>query len=87
MSVVNRFFELEFDEDTRRLLLDAIHECEMSNEPIVRSFDFNVHKVTIDGQEATAKVEDDLDPTDDGEETWPLNEFADAVRKHASSDN
>ena len=78
-KLLQDFLNEEMNEHVKCLLLSRITECRNGVATGIYKYEFNRFVVTINCESNEVTIEDDLNPSSDGEGSWPLDEFHSAL--------
>lgn len=81
-DLLQQFFSEDCDLDVRKLLLDAMAQFVSGGEDVIREFTFNRFNIKLDFGASEVMLEDDLDPSSEGQQTLCLGEFREALKKN-----
>lgn len=80
--LLNEFLAEDCEEHVRKMLISEINTYFTTKADVVREFTFNRFNVRLNFQDGSAKIEDELDTSEDGSFSFSLAEFVAALNSH-----
>ena len=84
-NILQQFLSEDCDDGVRQLLLDTIAELNNSRDEVFREFTFNRFNIKLNFGASEVKLEDELDPSPEGEQFLPLDEFRGTLERSKGS--